>query len=132
MVSQEASAAGPPILSPAQADEPYCYLETVGRVTGKRHTVELWFAAHPDRRSVLILAGGGEATHWVRNIDRQAHVRIRVGGRTFGGRGQRIAGSERETVARQALAAKYQGWREGRPLSRWAATSLPIAIDLQA
>jgi deazaflavin-dependent oxidoreductase (nitroreductase family) len=131
MVSQESSAAGTPVLSPAQADEPYCYLETVGRVTGKRHRVELWFAADPDRGAVFILAGGGEATHWVRNIDRHAAVRLRVGGRTFDGTGRRIAGSERETVARQSLAAKYQGWREGRPLSRWAATSLPIAIDLQ-
>jgi len=131
MVSQEASAAGSPILSQAQADEPYCYLETVGRVTGKRHTVELWFAADPDRRAVYILAGGGEAAHWVRNIDRQPRVRLRVGGRSLDGRGRRIAGSERETLARESLAAKYQGWREGRPLSRWAATSLPIAIDLQ-
>jgi deazaflavin-dependent oxidoreductase (nitroreductase family) len=132
MVSQEASAADPPILSQEHADEPYCYLETVGRVTGKRHTVELWFATDPGRRAVFILAGGGEATHWVRNIDRRAAVRLRVGGRTLEGSGRRIAGSARETVARRSLAAKYQGWREGRPLSRWAATSLPIAIDLQA
>jgi deazaflavin-dependent oxidoreductase (nitroreductase family) len=130
MVSQEASAAGSPILSPAQADEPYCYLETVGRVTGKRHAVELWFAADPGRRAVFILAGGGEATHWVRNIDHNAAVRLRVGGRTLEGTGRRIAGSERETLARRSLAAKYQGWREGQPLSRWAATSLPVAIDL--
>jgi deazaflavin-dependent oxidoreductase (nitroreductase family) len=132
MVSQETSASGSPILSSAEADEPYCYLETVGRVTGKRHTVELWFAADPDRRAVFILAGGGEATHWVRNIDHHPDVRLRVGGRTLEGSGQRIAGSEHETLARQSLAVKYQGWREGRPLSRWAATSLPIAVDLRA
>ena len=35
-----------------------------------------------------------------------------------------------ETRARQLLGAKYQGWREGRPLSEWARDSLPVRIDL--
>ena len=28
------------------------------------------------------------------------------------------------------MAAKYQGWREGRPLSTWAREALCMAIDL--
>ena len=34
--------------------------------------------------------------------------------------------------ARRLLAAKYQGWKEGKPMSGWATTALPVAIDLQA
>jgi hypothetical protein len=29
------------------------------------------------------------------------------------------------------LAAKYEGWQEGRRLSVWARQSLPIAVDLE-
>jgi hypothetical protein len=32
-------------------------------------------------------------------------------------------------MARRLLAAKYQGWREGRSLSGWARTAVPIAIE---
>lgn len=49
-----------------------------------------------------------------------------VGGRWTGGRV--IEGEEREPLARRLLAAKYQGWSDGRPLSRWAAGSLPVEI----
>ena len=31
-------------------------------------------------------------------------------------------------VARRLLAAKYQGWTDGAPLSAWAAGSLPVEI----
>ena len=31
-------------------------------------------------------------------------------------------------VARRLLAAKYQGWTDGKPLSSWAAGSLPVEI----
>ncbi len=35
-----------------------------------------------------------------------------------------------DALARRLLAAKYQGWSEGRSLSAWARESLPVAIDL--
>jgi hypothetical protein len=37
---------------------------------------------------------------------------------------------DEEARVRRLLAGKYQGWREGRPLSGWAQTALPIAIEL--
>jgi hypothetical protein len=33
-------------------------------------------------------------------------------------------------VARRLLAARYQGWDEGRPLSEWATAGLAVAVDL--
>jgi hypothetical protein len=35
-----------------------------------------------------------------------------------------------DALARELLAAKYQGWRAGAPLSGWARTALPVAVDL--
>ena len=109
-------------------DEAYCYLETVGRRSGKPRVVELWYGARGD--TIYFLAGGREAAHWVRNIRAHPAVRVRVGGRTYPGRGRFIEGTDEEPLARRLLAAKYQGWSEGRPLSRWAREALPVAVDL--
>lgn len=40
------------VLDPKLADEDYCYLTTTGRVSGKPHTVEIWFGASGDTRSM--------------------------------------------------------------------------------
>jgi hypothetical protein len=55
-------------------------------------------------------------------------VRVRVGGQTLDGQARVIEGEERDAIARRLLAAKYQGWTDGRPLSSWAAGSLPVEI----
>lgn len=107
---------------------PVCYLETVGRVTGKRRTIEIWFAI--DGWTAYVLSGGRDAAHWVRNIRAQPSVRVRVGGRTFAGQARVIEGETPEPRARRLLASKYQGWSQDQPLSRWARESLPVAIDL--
>jgi deazaflavin-dependent oxidoreductase (nitroreductase family) len=119
-----------PVLTDDEAGEDFCYLETTGRVTGKKRRVELWFGADPTRTKVYFLAGGGERTHWVRNIAAKADVRVRIGGRTHKARGALIAGTADEPIARRTLAAKYQRWREGRPLSSWARESVPVALNL--
>jgi deazaflavin-dependent oxidoreductase (nitroreductase family) len=119
-------------LSDDEAAEDFCYLETTGRVTGKKRRVELWFGADPTRTKVFFLAGGGERTHWVRNIAANPNVRVRLAGRTHDARGALIAGTADESMARRTLAAKYQGWRDGKPLSSWARESVPVALDLAA
>jgi deazaflavin-dependent oxidoreductase (nitroreductase family) len=117
-------------LPPDVRREPYVWLTTVGRRTGEPRTVELWFGL--DGRTVYFLAGGGERAHWVRNaLARPDGVGVRLGATSYGGRARAPAvGSEEERNARRMLAAKYQGWREGSPLSRWAATSYCLAVDL--
>jgi deazaflavin-dependent oxidoreductase (nitroreductase family) len=117
-------------LSEREAAEDFCYLETIGRVSGRKRVVELWFGAQPERARVYFLAGGGERTHWVRNIGANPQVHVRIRGRTRAGTGRLIAGTDDEPLARRLLAAKYQGWREGRPLSAWARESVAVAVDL--
>jgi hypothetical protein len=92
--------------------------------------VELWFAAVGDR--VYILAGGRDSSAWVRNVAANPAVRFRVGARWFLGRATWIEGADDDPLARRLLAAKYQGWRKGAPLSQWARESLPVAVDLSA
>ncbi|MEP7082923.1 MAG: nitroreductase/quinone reductase family protein [Chloroflexota bacterium] len=105
-----------------------CHLQTTGRVSGRPRTIEIWFAL--DGTRVYLLAGGRDGAHWVRNLRADPSVRVRIGGRTLDGLAREIEGDPAEPLARHLLAAKYQGWREGEPLSRWAAGSLPVEIEL--
>lgn len=112
----------------AHADDAVCHLQTVGRTSGRPRTIEIWFATDGDR--VYLLAGGRDRAHWVRNLRLDRRVRIRIGGQTVEGHAKVIEGEPNELVARQLLAAKYQGWAEGAQLSSWAAGSLPVEMVL--
>jgi len=104
-----------------------CYLQTVGRTSGQPRTIEIWFATDGER--LFLLSGGRDRAQWVRNLRVDPHVRVRIGGRSVDGNARIIEGTDRERTARERLAAKYQGWVPGRPLSAWAATSLPVEIS---
>jgi len=119
-----------PTISATDAKRSVCYLETIGRTSGQPREIEIWFAADGDR--VYFLSGGRDDAHWVRNLRVDPRVRVRIGREWFSGVAREIEGEADEAKARQLLAAKYQGWREGRPLSDWARDSLPVAIDLSS
>ncbi len=109
------------------ADEQYCYLTTRGRVTGRPHEIEIWFGVHEGR--AYMISGGGERADWVKNLQANPGVEIRVG------EDEREASAYvvkdgGEHPARQVLATKYQGWREGRPLSGWAGSALLVEVAL--
>jgi len=54
---------------------------------------------------------------------------VRIAKHTFMGTA-RVAKDEEALRARYLIAEKYQEWEEGRTLSQWAQTALPIAIDV--
>lgn len=108
--------------------EDFCYLTTKGRRSGRPHTIEIWFATSDSR--LFLMSGGGRAADWVRNLQADPSVTVRVGSQTYSGTARVVVDRSEEALARRMLATKYQGWREGKPLSRWARTALPVAIDL--
>jgi hypothetical protein len=55
---------------------------------------------------------------------------VRVGDRSLDATARLVTDADEEQMARRLLATKYQEWREGRPLSTWARTALPVALDL--
>ena len=110
----------------AHGGDGVCHLQTTGRTTGRPRTIEIWFATDGERD--YLLAGGRHHAQWVRNLVADPQVRLRIGGVTLAGRARVIDGETREDLCRRLLAAKYQGWSEGRPLSSWAARSLPVEI----
>lgn len=113
------------------ADASLAWLTTTGRRSGEPRTVELWFVLRGS--TVYFLAGGGERAEWVRNARADPRVAVRLGDATIQGRARSPdPGSDDDLAARRAMAAKYQGWEEGRPLSRWAARATCVAVDLDA
>jgi deazaflavin-dependent oxidoreductase (nitroreductase family) len=109
-------------------DENVCYLTTVGRRSGKRHTIEIWFALRD--ATLYILSGGGDSADWVRNLRKTSAVRIRVGSRTVDGKAREVADPDEDLLARQLLDEKYMSWKPGKRLSSWARNALPVAVDL--
>ena len=108
------------------ADEDYCYLTTTGRVTGRPHEIEIWFALRDS--TLYMLAGGGGRSDWVKNIRSNPNATARIEGSTFEGRGRFVDGAEDE-LARRLLFEKYQQ-RTGGDLTRWRGYALPVAVEL--
>jgi deazaflavin-dependent oxidoreductase (nitroreductase family) len=115
----------------AWLDEPFCYVTTRGRRTGKPHPIEIWFGAE-DGRTLYLLSGGGDRSDWVRNMRADPSVSVRVGrgGAAMAATARFVDAPDEEGLARRLLASKYQGWHEGREMSSWARTALPVALDL--
>ena len=114
------------------AGEEFCYLTTTGRRTGNAHTIEIWFAVHEG--ALYMMAGGGRSADWVRNLIKTASVQVRIGhdqGNTRSGTARVIDAQtepDLDAAIRPIVAAKYQGWRPGLPLSEWAKTALPVEV----
>lgn len=112
-----------------EGDEDYCYLTTRGRRTGRPHEIEIWFAARG--RTVYLLSGGGDGSHWVRNLRAQPEVAVRIGDETHAGRGRVVEDVEEDGLARRLLVEKYQPRYRGS-LETWGRTALPVAVELEA
>ncbi len=107
--------------------EAFCYLTTTGRVSGRPHTIEIWFAL--DGRTLYMLSGGGRRSDWVLNLTLAPDVSVRIGGRTFKGRARIVTDPSEEERARNLVHDKYRAGYGG-DLSGWRETALPVAVDL--
>ena len=84
-----------------------------------------------DGLALYLLSGGGDRSDWVHNLRSNPAVTVRIGTRTAPeqeGTARPVEGPAEQALARRLLAAKYQGWREGQTLSRWARTALPVTL----
>ena len=105
-----------------------CHLTTTGRVTGRSHTIEIWFAHH--RGAVYLLSGAGRRSDWVRNIVRSPRVTVGVGGRRWLGRARIVDDPAEAGFARNLVHDRYRP-RYAGDLTGWRDSALPIAIDLE-
>ena len=117
----------PPAPDPALGSEQYCYLTTTGRVSGEPREIEIWFAL--EGSSLYMLSGGGNRSHWVRNLMRDPRVIVRIGDSSFDGRARIVTDPGEDARARELVVAKYAGSYSG-DLTDYRRTALPVAVDL--
>ena len=92
------------------------YLTTTGRVTGLPREIEIWFV--PAAGRLYVLAEGGHAAQWVKNIMREPRVQVRLGGRSVAATA-RVLDPERDRETwqlAQRLAHEKYGWGAGLPV----------------
>ncbi len=110
-------------------NEDYCYLTTKGRKTGNPHEIEIWFGV--DGNSIYLLSGGGDKSHWVKNLLADPNVSVRIAKQTFTGLARVVDDEKEELMARHMLAGKYQDWKVGKEMSEWGRTALAVGIELE-
>lgn len=55
----------------------------IGRKSGKPHSVKIWFAA--DREKVYVTSGRGLGAQWIKNLQKNPQVTLRIGATTMKG-----------------------------------------------
>jgi len=115
----------PPDLD-ALADEDFCYVTTTGRVTGRPHEIEIWFAI--DGQTLYMLSGGRGRSDWVKNLQQTPEVTVWIAGKRFEGHARIVEDVGEDELARRLLVDKYEGTPGS--LSNWRRRALPVAVDL--
>ncbi len=90
-------------------DDDFCYLTTRGRVSGRPHEIEIWFAL--DGRTLYLLSGGR-----LRDTTYDATARV-------------VERGDESERGRGLVFEKYQPRYSGS-LERWRRESLLVAIDV--
>jgi deazaflavin-dependent oxidoreductase (nitroreductase family) len=109
----------------ALGHEQYCHLTTTGRVTGRPHEIEIWFALDGD---TLYMLSDSHGSDWVKNLRRTPGVTVRIANERFEGHARVVEDGEEDELARRLLIEKYE--QEPGSLSNWRRTALPVAVDL--
>src|SRR5215831_14710773 len=105
------------------AEEDFCYLTTTGRVSGRPHTIEIWFALH--EHTLYMLSGARDRSDWVKNALRSPAVQVKINEMVFSGQARVVNESEEDALARKLVTGKYTP-RSSDDLSDWSRTSLPV------
>jgi deazaflavin-dependent oxidoreductase (nitroreductase family) len=104
------------------ADQRVLYLTTVGRNTGLRRQIEIWFVVC--RKRVYLFAELGEAAGWVKNVRRNPHVAIGIGKHQIDATARVLdpAADRRLWDEVTAIAKRKYGWGDGLPVEVTAAS----------
>jgi deazaflavin-dependent oxidoreductase (nitroreductase family) len=98
------------------ADEAVLYLTTVGRKTGLRREIEIWFVVRCER--LYLFAETREAAGWVKNIRRNPNVTVRIGQWRSDATARVLDGHTELRLWEQvaAIGLRKYGWSDGLPV----------------
>jgi deazaflavin-dependent oxidoreductase (nitroreductase family) len=108
------------------SSDDYCYLTTRGRA-GNDHEIEIWYVRDGD--TLYLLAGAGEHSDWVRNLQADPEVRVRIDDTTYEARGRVITDTDEDRRGRTLVFDKYQPRNSGELVS-WRERALPVAVEI--
>ena len=77
---------------------------TLGRKTGKRHTVTAWFLVDGE---LIYLVTLNLKQDWIRNLKKNGTVKLKIGGDVFNGHAKPVLDSKRLEHVKRLLAQKY-------------------------
>src|SRR4051794_23415938 len=86
----------------------FCYLTTTGRVSGRPHEIEIWFALSEDCATLFMMAGAGGRSDWVRNLQADPAVTIRLRDDTYGCHARMVPDPAEDRLVRTLLFEKYE------------------------
>jgi len=109
------------------AEEDFCYLTTTGRVSGRPHTIEIWYVLNG--HTLYMLSGGLDKSDWVKNLLRLPGVSVKIKDRVFTGQARVVKDVQEDALARQLIARKYPSTDE-EDLTTWYRDALPVAVDI--
>jgi deazaflavin-dependent oxidoreductase (nitroreductase family) len=109
------------------ADADFCYLTTRGRVSGRPHSIEIWFVLHG--HTLYMLSGGRDQADWVKNALRSPAVQVKINNTVFSGQARLVNDTEEDALARKIVFEKYTP-RSSDDLTDWSRSALPVAVDL--
>ena len=105
----------------------FTHLTTIGRRTGKSHTVELWFAFKDGR---VYLSHEGRETDWMKNINKNREVSFEIGGKRLTGKGRYLQdGTSEAWTCKLALYEKYYGEATKAVIEDWFSLSKVLVIE---
>ena len=110
------------------ADDDFCYLTTRGRVSGRPHKIEIWFAL--GGRTLYLLSGGGDSSDWVRYLRADPSITVRLRDTTYDATARVVERCDESERGRRLVFDKYQPRYTGS-LDRWRRESLLVAIDVR-
>ena len=106
------------------SQQPFAYLTTTGRRSGRPHRIEIWFAVEDNR--LYMMSGGHRRADWVRNLQANPQVTVELDGETREGAACIVqAGTREDARTRELLVEKY---RAGNNLDEWGRTALPVVV----
>jgi len=87
------------------AEEDFCYLTTTGRVSGRSHTIEIWFALNG--QTLYMLSGGRDKSDWVKNALHTPVVQLKISNTMLSGHARLVNDNEEDALARKLVFEKY-------------------------
>jgi deazaflavin-dependent oxidoreductase (nitroreductase family) len=105
--------------------EQFVYLTTIGRKSGRSHTVELWFALADGK---IYLSHEGVATDWMRNISSNSRVSVKVGGVNLEAEAVILDGGIAIKAGQRSLYEKYYGRAPEATIDDWFELSKIIEL----